>query len=88
MSIAVLRTFISRRREEHEAYLVKKRKSKVKVLEENPSSPLKEETASATEETPSATEETNGGIERYESANGDGGSHSRELKEPLILEVP
>lgn len=85
MSIAVLRTFISRRKEEHDAYLSKKRRTKTKVHGEKSSTVLKE--AIGTEEEPSGGSERDEPDTLNEPCNENGGSHSGELKQPRVLEV-
>ncbi|XP_078436582.1 tRNA (guanine(26)-N(2))-dimethyltransferase 2-like [Wolffia australiana] len=85
MSIAVLRTFISRRKEEHGEYLTKKRRAKTKVHEEKPSSAQKE--GDAQEEEPNGVAEKDGAHASEGSSNENGGGHFSELKEPRVLEA-
>ncbi|CAA7399353.1 unnamed protein product [Spirodela intermedia] len=85
MSIAVLRTFISRRKEEHDAYLTKKRRTKSKVHGEKSSTAVKE--AVTTEEEPSGVREQDELGTSEEPSNENGGSHSGELKQPAVLEA-
>lgn len=90
MSIAVLRAFISKRKQEHEAMLSKRARSSGKVLEKNVSGNSKEENPTENGEDNGKTNgehdvtTQNGPKEAaktaYESAR-------RELKPPRVLEV-
>jgi tRNA (guanine26-N2/guanine27-N2)-dimethyltransferase len=97
LSIAVLRTFISKRQEEHEAMLSKRTKSAKKASEKDASGPAVEEasTGSALD-----NEKSNGECEVHEeisqnepcsiseeSVKNTEGNHHGELKPPKVLEV-
>lgn len=97
ISIAVLRTFIANRKEEHEARLSKKTKAASKVSEKDASESVQEEVAN---ESTVCDEKSNGDSEvpekvsQYESCGlseepvkGTEGKVSGELKPPRVLEV-
>ncbi|KAK7836949.1 putative trna (guanine(26)-n(2))-dimethyltransferase 2 [Quercus suber] len=67
MSIAVLRTFISKRKQEHEAYLLKRTKAATKASEKDSSEPAGE----AADESLMNDEEANGECEVSEEAHQD-----------------
>lgn len=94
ISIAVLRTYISKRKEEHTALLSKKAKVEYQTLEEGSSEPVPEEATGAHDEKP------NGGCEVQMQATQEepidtskeplkslGGKVRKELKPPRVLEV-
>ncbi|KAG6777601.1 hypothetical protein POTOM_017426 [Populus tomentosa] len=97
LSIAVLRTFISKRQEEHEAMLSKRTKSAEKASEKDTAGPAVEEasTGSALD-----NEKSNGECEVHEEISQDEpcsiseesvknteGNHHGELKPPKVLEA-
>lgn len=98
MSIAVLRTFISKRKQEHEALLSKRMKRKQKASEEDSSRPLEDE---APTESVTCDEKTNGECEVVEetsreepcsgisedSVKSTEGKGRGELKPPRVLEA-
>ncbi|XP_048328232.2 tRNA (guanine(26)-N(2))-dimethyltransferase 2 [Ziziphus jujuba] len=97
ISIAVLRTFIANRKEEHEARLSKKTKAASKVSEKDASESVQEEVAN---ESTVCDEKSNGDSEvpekvsQYESCGlseepvkGTEGKVSGELKPPRVLEA-
>lgn len=97
MSIAVLRTFISKRKLEHEAILLKRTKAAQKAPEKDSSEPTGEETA---DESLIIDGRTNGECEVHEqkcqdepcsvsneSVKAPEGKRHVELKPPRVLEV-
>lgn len=96
MSIAVLRTFISKRKQEHEAYLLKRTKAVTKASEKDSSEPAGE----AADESLMNDEEANGECEVSEEVHQDEpcsiskesvktheGKGRGELKPARVLEV-
>lgn len=96
MSIAVLRTFISKRKQEHEAYLLKRTKAATKASEKDSSEPAGE----AADESLMNDEEANGECEVSEEVHQDEpcsiskesvktheGKGCGELKPARVLEV-
>ena len=92
MSIAVLRAYISKRKQEHEAMLSKRARSSGKVPVKKVSSEVSKE------ETPTENGEDNGKTngEEHEASSKDGPKEAakttyepvrRELKPPRVLEV-
>ncbi|KAJ6707540.1 TRNA (GUANINE(26)-N(2))-DIMETHYLTRANSFERASE 1-RELATED [Salix viminalis] len=97
LSIAVLRTFISKRQEEHGAMLSKRKKSAEKASEKDASGPAVEE---ASTESALDNEKSNGECEVHEEISQDEpcsvseepvknseGNHRGELKPPRVLEA-
>ena len=91
MSIAVLRAFISKRKQEHDAMLSKRARSSGKVVEKDVSEVSKE---GAPTENGEDNGKTNG--EEHEASSKDGSKEAakttyeparRELKPPRVLEV-
>lgn len=95
MSIAVLRTFISKRKEEHEARLSKKSKVAPKVPEEDVLGPLKEianESVVKDEKSNGKGEVPEGKLKEFcghseEMVKNTEGKGPGELKPPRVLEV-
>ncbi|MQL72924.1 hypothetical protein Taro_005276 [Colocasia esculenta] len=94
MSIAVLRAFISRRKEEHASFLNKRVKLQKKVSE-GKTSPVEEKTASAMEAIEGECEmppeqtlnESDATKELSDLATGSESTQTRELKPPKVLEA-
>ncbi|MQL69096.1 hypothetical protein Taro_001423 [Colocasia esculenta] len=93
MSIAVLRTFISRRKEEHAAFLSKKLMVETKASEEKPSKPEEEQTTPDEEETSNGMKDMPMMLSSDEPvclekpSNDTAGGCSRELKPLRVLEA-
>ncbi|KAJ4886321.1 putative tRNA (guanine(26)-N(2))-dimethyltransferase 2 [Raphanus sativus] len=82
MSIAVLREFISKRKQEHEAKLSKRNRSTSNVVDKDPSQVSKEGTPSENGEHQAASEEGQSSASRNTE-----GAARRELQPPKVLEA-
>lgn len=82
MSIAVLREFISKRKQEHEAKLSKRNRSASNVVDKDPSQVSKEGTPSENGEHQVASEQGQSSASRNTE-----GAARRELQPPKVLEV-
>lgn len=99
LSIAVLRTFINKRKEEHEAFLSRKAKGGLRTFEgksdafvskENGSAEVDRETSNGVHDgdAPEAAEPMDVSLGNVgEPSNGVGVKAQRELKPPRVLEV-
>ncbi|KNA04005.1 hypothetical protein SOVF_203710 [Spinacia oleracea] len=102
ISIAVLRTFINKRKEEHEAFLSRKAKGAAKTSEEKSDTPASEDVtmeSKADSHTSNGIHDTNAtdvkpedascgtAAEPAQPSNTPGGKFQRELKPPRVLEA-